>query len=227
MSLNTPTAWYNLGSTADTGPNGYTLTNTNGVSFSNPGVIGNCATFDSASSQRLERANETNLQLVGGDFSITTWINPTTIASYPGIMGKGTSAQGWCVFFNSNSDNVLLFYLGGSVDTISLSTGFSTGSFQNMIITRAAGVVRVYRNNVEVGSKTISGTTVGTQSMYLGFANPDGSYFNGKQNLTGIYAGYVFSADDRAALYNGGAGYDPTAPIGGSAAANLLLLGVG
>lgn len=211
MPLSSPVAWYNQENTSDSGPNGYTLTNTNSVSFANAGVIGNCGTFASASSQRLEKSDETNLRISGGDLTITYFLNPTSITSYGGHIGKlGSGNSGWGIYFNGTANNSLYFCLGGGFNSVSLSTTISTGAWQHFVIRRSGSSCTVWINGVSVGSWTQGSTTESTATMYLGWVDGNGGYLDGKLDLVGLY-NYAISDADIATLYNGGAGYDPTA----------------
>lgn len=214
MPLDSPIAYYRLNGLNDTGPNGFHVSNVNGVTFADDGVLGKAARFVAASSQRLERANEDALRnIVTGDFSLCVWAKWSSFTAWGGLFGKSSTA-GWGLWMHGNDTNKIYPPVGGGFPTITLSSSFSTDTWYHLILSRIGSTVRFYRNNVEIGSASgQGGTTTDTAAMRIGWVNGNGGYFHGWLQHFGVY-GYGFSAQDRADLYAGGAGYDPTAGAG-------------
>lgn len=85
-------AYYKLGDTADSGPNGFTLTNTNGVTFS-AGKLGNAADFVSGDSTRLERSGS-DLDFGNADWSVSLWFKTTKKKVNLFAKGNGNGGPG-------------------------------------------------------------------------------------------------------------------------------------
>ena len=147
------------------------------------------------------------------DFSVSFWINPSTItgASYDGILGQGTTAaQGgilrYVAYDGNTSTGSVILYLGSSWTNVASLTN---GVWSNVILTydSTADELKSYKNgslDTTISSPDFSGQTTNAHSFVdIGRRNgSSGSIFNGQIDEVAIF-NRALNTTEIAALYGG------------------------
>ncbi|MCX6345299.1 MAG: carboxypeptidase regulatory-like domain-containing protein [Armatimonadetes bacterium] len=157
------------------------------------------------------------------NFSISTWVKLTTVATNMRIFDFGTGATNYMELTPKHSDtNGALQYVirtPGTVNTVSGATALPTGSWQHVAITRSGITNTLYRNGVQVGQIT---GTLSPNSLTSTTINRIGdSQTSTHPHLDGLLDDFriynkALTAAEIANLYNAGA---PTWTITASAGA--------
>lgn len=104
---------------------GMTLTDNGGVT-QNPGIVTTARQFAKASSQRLSKVTEANVEFADSDFSIACWVYLTTKTTTMGIVTKDdTSAQrdySLRYFVTSDQFNFIVFKAGDTAVNVFAAT---------------------------------------------------------------------------------------------------------
>jgi hypothetical protein len=153
------------------------ITNT-GVTCSTTQVKNGISSGYFNGSSYLSLADDTALEFGTGDFTISTWIYPTSVTGYQAIFG-GTNGE----FILNLSGSALecgIWYVGGIAGTGSGSIVINT--WQHIVVSRRSGILRLYIDGVkkaQVSSAdnitySSSGTRIGASRYATDYA-----YFNG------------------------------------------------
>lgn len=211
-------AFWKGDSTADSGPNGYTLTNTNAATFT-AGKIGNAFTLASASTQYLSVADNANLSMGGTDFSISLWAKFTSRFAFEGLVSKGNAqaSGGEYLLAYDNATGKLMWTIrqtgNVSSDNVLSLTTVTDATWYHVVCTFATdtNVAAIYLDNDAGSSKTLSGGVGygldGSNAVNIGRWAGGGSTMNGQIDAVGIWR-KVLSAGERATLYQGGTGLE-------------------
>lgn len=214
-------AYYRLGSTADSGPNGYNLTNSGGVSFANDGLSGKCATFDSSATLTIDGASGPGLS-IGASTSYTAlalWRVPSVAASC-GILCKGgnttreyamyyLTGSGWAaeVFDGASTTRRALgdYTFPGSTGNISADQWVLSSMWYDPSVTTHG---TLYVQGCNLGAGQTSWNTADSQSLTGARGAPNtgpfevGTRFNsmkhsGRIDSVAIYSGRILTQDER------------------------------
>lgn len=183
------TAWTTL-----TGSNSGTLTNGPTFSSANGGAI----VFD-GTNDYVTIPSTSNLSPGTGDFTYSSWINPSSFSStYSGLLVVEVVGGLWIGKLGSNF--VLRAY--AVADYIQYATLPSLNVWTNIVITRSGTTATLYYNAVSVASTTTS-QNFGQGTAYIG---NDGSTpsanFNGKIATTMFYKGKALSQTEIQQNFN-------------------------
>ena len=149
-------------------PNGTTLAaldstiNSNNASTitatATDGKINGAAAF---SAQRIEFANSTSLNVVGA-VTMEVWFNETSTANYRALITKGAdTARSYAMFLTANATNSVYY---DNVGALSLSSGWSIGIWNHLVLTDNGTNLIVYLN----GATAYAGTNGrGATSQYI------------------------------------------------------------
>jgi Concanavalin A-like lectin/glucanases superfamily len=197
---------------------GNNLSSTNGVTQAT-GLIGQAATFASASNQFLSVSDDASLRVAGEDFTLAVWVNPSSSQScnlWNKENGQGTSA-GYRLDLNSGTPRFLTFNNGSVVGNVSASGALAANAWSLVIAWQDTTLGTV---NIQVNNATpISGSYTGeasddTSPLRLG-AFSDGTTISGPYNGLLDEAGFwksaqggggVLTASQRSSLYNSATG---------------------
>ena len=128
----------------------------------------------------LTVADQSPLQMAGGNFTVEGWIYLSATGSAVGIVGKGTSTTGWLV--SVNSSNQLVFTDGSSATTG--ATALSATTWYHFAVVRngtATGNLKIYLNGTSDATSSGAVTTTYNQTnlLYVGADRTGSSAFNG------------------------------------------------
>lgn len=173
-------------------------------------VNGGSALFDAAGSTYLSVADNASLRLGTSDFTIETWINPTSpTGAKRGIAGKGaTLPSGWDIYLDTNR---VLYYTMTS-NAISSGSTIAGNTWTHIAVSRTANVSSIYVNGNLAKSFPDTQNYTQTHNLLLG-TDRGSNYFMGYFSDFHIVKG--------TGLYTANFSV-PTGPI--SATANTVLL---
>lgn len=186
------------------------------------GKVGNALALINTSSQQLSVANNATLQSGNIDHTVHAWIYPTSAPGSSGIVCKADVDSA----ANAAGYEWMLYTVNSKVRFLVAKGGNGTGSTNSYSVTSdvdftlnawnyvegfydaATGTVGVVVNGtVKTGTST---TTPGTSTgaVRFGTVAAGSSYFGGRIDEVGFWK-RLFTASDRAYVYNGGEGRTP------------------
>lgn len=222
MAINTPRAFYRLNSNSnDSSGNLINGTDSN-VSYSNPGVIGNCATYNGSSTSYTDLGSTGIIPTTL--FSISFFVYIASPSTRQALLGRtdGASQTTSTELFqvsNSNSRKIeVQVNIGSSAytavnpsgTTINSNTWYHVGMTWN----GTTGNLKLYINgSLERTTTGATGTINNPSSSITRRLGQYGTYtdlpLNGRIDLVGFW-NEELSSTDMSNLYNSGNGYDPT-----------------
>lgn len=175
------------------------------------GENGNAALLVTASSQSLSHADTADLSIGTRDYTITFWINPTTVAGTQHIINKdnGTTLHEFVI--RRNGTKIECYAWSNSVlssviqHTQVLSAG--TWYFVEWSFTSATKVMSINVNNGTPVTTTLSTTRIddSTNIFFVGSFNGASAFLGGAVDELYIWA-RTLTSGERATLAAGGAG---------------------
>lgn len=133
-------------------------------------TIGGAGYSSAGASNRLNAPASANFQYAG-DFSVETWIYPTTSVTGP-LWGTGGAGQSDQIFLNGASS---IFYDLTSFNYFNSRSSVVLQSWSHICITRQSGTLRIFINGILIGTKSQS-ATLGSASTAPGiFTRGDAS----------------------------------------------------
>ena len=201
-------AFWKLADTSDSGPNGFTLTNNNTVTFV-AGKIGDAARFAAASSQYLSRADHASLSFGNVDFSISVWVKLASTGITRPIVNKASAE--WRLGITS-ANKIIFQFPGGGALTHSLALSASTWYHVVAWYDAAADLMWIAINDGTPESASDSvGPVDSTNDLRVGRLGT--AYWDGDLDALGIW-GRVLTAGERTQLYNSGNGLEYPFTVG-------------
>lgn len=204
---------------ADSSGNSRSFTATNSPPTTT-GVLGGARSCRRSGSRYFSRADEAALRIGSGDFTLCGWFKMASHGGgYWSLASKGSySSNSWYVYVEQAFAKLTMqVRVGGSNVVVQTdATTLSTGTWYFFAFRRTGSTWKLRVNGGADVTGSASGD-VGDSSGALYVGNDDlgdvadcdlDMYWWGQEYL---------SDDDVAALYGGGAGYDPTAPASGAA----------
>jgi len=178
-----------------------------------PALVGTM-NFNGSTSDYLVVANDADLRMGSGDFTIEWWQYQTDSNAFPRVFSMGTYPS--ANIGVSLEGGVFYFWAGGS------AIGFSPGTFKNQwvhfAVSRSSGTLRAFKNGTQIGSianstnfsESVNSLTIGNELSLSADAS---------------FGGYLtnFHWVKGTALYTG-AFTHPKTPISPVANTKLLLL---
>lgn len=229
LALN-PVAYYRFGE-----PSGTTLTdsstfahngiyNSTGVTLGQPGAIfgdSNTAVKFDGSTGFGSVPDAAQLRLTA-DATWMCWVNPAVLTGSSrticakGVAAAGTTAGPWLWFLNGSG--IQTFSMGNgtsSAGSIAGANNITTGTYQQVAVTRAGSVITLYYNGTMDFSNTLATpANVGDSGLPVEIAQrrSSGSFmFNGTEDEMAFF-NYAMTAGQIAALYALGINGPPTPP---------------
>lgn len=192
------------GNAIDSSGNGYTLTQSNnplGVA----GKVGNARQFVAASLQALYHAA---ILFPDTDFTISAWVNITTLTDFKHIINKWTTTNKgqMAAYINGNKIEWAIYTdsaIIGSVVNCATFGNLSTGTWYHMILERnkSAGTIRI-GINLTFDTAAANGVIGSTAGFRLGIRESFSSgAFNGLIDEVGIWT-RLLTVAEMTRLYN-------------------------
>jgi len=141
------------------------------------------------------------------DFTFEAWIKPTALNSFNTVFTKQPTTRSGGPHVTINSSGNVQFDFDVCADSITLSTPFTTGSWQHFVLIRDYGTAMyVYRNGVLVGTYTTMSCVNRNMSNNQDFriastGQPYAGYFSGSIDEVRVY-NRALSAAEILDLYN-------------------------
>jgi len=190
----------------------YTLTNNNSVTFS-AGIVGDAADYGTSNTNK-SLSNASTLGITTGDITVSWWHKtPASLNNQLGIVqmmkNSGFSFGAWFDYGNNrvcgmNHNNTDCTGVGSFTP--------STSTWYHFIVTRtSAGSCVLYIDNSSTHTWT-NNLTGDADRFTIGENNRGDWQTDGMIDSTYVW-NKIISSDERAEMYNGGAGYE----IGGAA----------
>ncbi|MBI4833193.1 MAG: hypothetical protein HY811_00005, partial [Planctomycetes bacterium] len=214
---------WNDSATAGTANNG---TGNGGIGFSSTNAVFNqSGNFVSASSQYVSVADQADLQFGIGNFTISAWINLSTVGVNQTIIQKRNddgavfaNNRGWELWVDST--NMLTFSLlwvddpGAPTEVantdITTSKALTSGKWYHVTVTRNVDVISIYVDSELVGTGTIDpiiDITAATFALEIGrLRTPASQYFNGFIDEVALYKARVLTESEIRKYYTDGYG---------------------
>jgi hypothetical protein len=146
-----------------------------------------------------------NYRLTGSPFTLSAWINPTTITIQESIIDKLYASQGYRLRFDINKLRFDIRDASGTVESlVSPINPISTGVWQHVLVTYDdATTANMYVNGALIASKTDFTITKadGTSPLYIGRNRNNSDWFDGGIDDVRIYD-RVLSSTEVSTLYN-------------------------
>ena len=133
----------------------------------------------------LAAADSRNFDLGSGDWTIEGWLYINTAKNYNGWYGKRqTSLYGLTLQIDSSGVLSISASTTGSSWALagaSLGSGYSTGAWMHVAVTRFGTTITGWRNGISTGTQTLSGSIFPATgyAATIGSANDTGQDFNG------------------------------------------------
>jgi hypothetical protein len=189
-----------------------TLTNTNTVTFG-AGKVGDAATFDRASSQKLTKTSLTGLSASSAG-SVAFWWkrNGNTSGGVEGIVELGSASTNSFLIYtgSNNAQNKVGVYqfVGSSIQSLStndtLALTDATWYHFALTWTSGAGNLKLYRDASVAVTDTMSAVTLGND-LAVGYGAILGQYVKGSIDELGIWNRELTSGEV-SSLYASGSG---------------------
>lgn len=184
-------------STPDSGPNNLTAAGINNASLSttNPKYGTACLNFPNAGLGQLLAANAGNAVFNRtGDLTDDYWAKWTDASTKHPIttVNDADSYDGWYAVAAGLSGEIRLFRHGPNNTITSASSGFNTGVWRHVALTRAGSTVRLYVDGVHQGSatdSTVYGDSAAKGIPAIGVWYGDGSHWLGQLDCFRITKG--------------------------------------
>lgn len=205
-------AFFSLDDTSDATGTVTNLTNNNTATFVS-GLVGNCVSVASASSQYLSHATVSALEVGSGDFSVSLWLNGSLADSAvtAGKVGAFANSE-WSIETKFATGNQATFtcYRSDGASTQIVASNFgamsnSTWYHVAATYTSSSRAMVLYVNTVSNSGTLSAAMGVKTSDFNIGAGNA-ANFFNGKIDQFGLWKGRVLSSGDVSLLYNSGAG---------------------
>ena len=183
-------AVWHMGNSTDSTGNGNTLSAIGGVTIGGAtGKFGSATDFD-GSDDRVTAADDASLDVLAGDFTLQSWVNPDVVGFQP-YMNKGRRSGGRPAYsLDLHSDGQLGFFLQDDLSgfVAPLAGSYSAGAWVQHITTfdrSANGEMYVNATSVATTSITAENGSINTSDTFnigsrLGSDGSPASYFNGK-----------------------------------------------
>jgi hypothetical protein len=166
-------------------------------------VIGGSGYFD-GSGDYLSVADNANLRVGSGDFTIDFWYYPTSSISSQYMFLKGVSSDSY-VFQTSSagSGSLLSFWVSNGASPIASGGTLTLNAWNYLTITRSGSTVTIYKNGVSVATGSNSTNFSSTATLYIG------------TDTASVVTGYMsdFRIIKGSAVVPSGAPTAPLAPI--------------
>ena len=199
------------GDRADSTIVGNTLTDTNTVT-SAAGKQGNAAQFAAGSSEKLGIADNIWLSMGDIDFAIGLWFQITDVSALRHIFAKSNTALlfEYRLRYNNGSGRIEWRVSGAGTAETSLVSGVLSADTWYFVFVWHDATNNVIGMRVDDGADGTAAHTTGVANgindFILGGQMAGTQYFTGLIDEVAVWKNYIPTTDERAWLYNSGAG---------------------
>ena len=190
------------GNAADSSGNGNTLTNTGSTTYVSA-LINNGASFDTTN-KRLSSSTNVNFDW-NGDYSWSLWVNVNSFSTTGYFLDHVTSigASRRAIIYYDTSGKFRVFASGNEAFGAS---GFSSGAWHHIVVTKSSVNWLIYVDNVLQNSTTSNSISYTGDTVCIGAPyDTFGANANAKIDEIGTW-NRALNTTEIAQLYNGGAG---------------------
>jgi YD repeat-containing protein len=189
------------------------LASTNNVGQA-AGKVNSAANFVASSSQRLSIADNAAMSVGDIDFTFSGWVYLGNKSSLRPILGKKSATESeYLLYYNNNGDRIMFGLRTGSNGNLGTVAANNYGSppvgtwfFVVAWHDSVADTVNIQINNGPVNTASTTGAPSDSGAPFnIGFGTV--SYMDGRIDGVGFWK-RILTPNERAALYNGGAGCD-------------------
>lgn len=181
----------------------------------NPGKVGFAAQFTAVNGEQLTIADNPALSMGNIDCTFAGWFYGDTLGNNAGLISKwGGTANEYMLFLTAGPQ---LFFAvnntsGAQINCQATNFGnLSTATWYYVVAWHdaTADIIGVSINNTAPNTTANANGVMDSDSTFrLGLFPAGGAYWDGRLDEWGVWK-RAFSAADRTAGYNGGAGLDP------------------
>jgi len=192
VAADSPVGYWRLKDLTDSGPNGFTLTDsgvtiTDAASLITNDASGGCKQFPSDAAQSLSHADNTSLRLTNS-FSVEAWISPAIV---PAVYNFVQCPAHYQVGMDSSGKiKATLFNSPGNFWEVVSTTTMTTGATYHVVVTFDGANARMYVNGtLETTTSSITGSPNSTAGSFSIGKNVDGAGtgWNGKIDEVAVY----------------------------------------
>lgn len=201
------------GNALDKHSGGLTLTQNNSPGADTGKVYSTARTFD-GSNQYFRRVSESAIETGNIDYSLAAWVYLSSTTGARAVLAKAvadaTNGYEFAIIYNSNFRLVCGNNSGLQV-LQATNFGAATANTWNLVLAwqdTTANKIYIQVNNgtPNEATRTITPTAAATKPLNIGRLESGAFYLSGRIGPVAFWKDRTLSADDRAALYNGGAG---------------------
>lgn len=196
------------------------LVDVGGVGQAADGKLGKAAVFTMAGAKHLAKENNADLSIQPGEsFTCAGWFYLSSKSAYMGLFGKDDTAgaREYMLYYDQGMDRLvwMVFNTSDLADPVIASTFGSPQERQWHFVVvwydAAAGTIGIQVNNQTANTKAHSGGIKDSFSAFkLGMGLAGGAGFDGRIDSFSFWR-RALTGEERAELWNGGDGKDPTA----------------
>lgn len=224
-------SWWELNETSGTRNDSHGtnhLTDNNTV-LSGTGKQGNCADFESANAEYLSIADASQSGLDNQTNMSFSWWMKLESDTDPVVMGKfATGSQAYWIQMQLGGTFKFMDSSEGDSCQISLAD-FTLATWYHVVVTYAAGVVKLYVNGSYVGTDNTTNTSIPNTTGYFSIGRVEkyaSNYYDGLIDEVGIWSRELTSGEVTT-LYNSGNGLTYAQTGATAIVPSMATLGVG
>lgn len=175
----------------------------------------NLAALFNGTNQSLSHADDSNLDMDTGDFTIEVWVRPDTeIPSLQNLLNKYQNASNNYYLRLTGTTKVPYFFANiGGVNKIIVdsTTGIATDSWNHIVVVvdrDSSANTKIYLNGIDTtsGTPTVSTDTIANSGAFEIAEYAGVSNYSGRMDSLRIWKGTALSSANITSLFNGGKG---------------------
>ena len=218
------------GNLVDGTGNGYTLTNTNSVTFAS-GLINQAAQFGTSNTNKILETGSCGVALAD-DWTVAFFWKAATALNGLSIMevvwGTSGSGNNNRTLYGRDQGNNRWIIFNSAFSSGTTAESITNGNWYHIMVTRSSTTLTLYVNNTSKGTVSVGAATNLTPRIGIGSQNDAGWRLSGDIDMWYVW-NKALDSTERADVYNGGTGaqYAGGGGGGGSPTPLRMLMGVG
>lgn len=170
-----------------------------------PSAYQNASTFN-GTTQYLSASDSADNRLNGTDFTVSAWVNPSTLTANHTIIGKPRTGGADYLFQVSNSFGARIAYNVAGTWYTGTAVSIPTNTWSNVTFVLSGSVVTTYLNGVSSATYTLPVPLITTAGSTFGLGGTSGTeLFIGSLASIGMWK-RALSASEVTSLFNSRAG---------------------